>query len=85
MIKNILSVCIFFFAISFFFFIINTYFSDNQKKKIKKSRELISQTIKKNIEGLPILPNNTDDVIEFNSGFDNKINRNFWKLFKKND
>ena len=33
------------------------------------------------------LINDTNNVIEFNSGFEkiNKIERNFWKLFKKND
>ena len=51
----------------------------------------ISNTLKKissNIDGLPILVNDTNDVIEFNSGFRNnnsKIKRNFWNLFKKND
>ena len=37
---------------------------------------------------LPILKNDTYNVIEFNSGYDtnnNKIKRNFWNLFKKND
>ena len=35
---------------------------------------------------LPVLLNDTNNVIEFNSGFkekNNKIKRNFWKLFKK--
>ena len=35
---------------------------------------------------LPVLLNNTVDVIEFNSGFENtnkrSFKRNFWELFK---
>jgi|TARA_B110000259_G_C13992757_1_gene393183 hypothetical protein len=88
MIKNILSVLIFAFSISFFYFLGNVYFSDNQLKKVKYNRETISKKIKNNIAGLLILPSNTNNAIEFNSGFENKNKkreRNFWKLFIKND
>jgi hypothetical protein len=37
---------------------------------------------------LPILKNDTNDIIEFNSGYNEditKIKRNFWNLFKKDD
>jgi hypothetical protein len=88
MIKNILSVLIFLFIICFIYVIINIYFSENQETKIKKKREIISQKINDNIGGLVILHNDTDNVIEFNSIFENKntkIKRNFWKLFKRND
>ena len=50
--------------------------------------ETIVQKINSNTNGLPFLANDTNDVIIFNSGFENKnqkIERNFWKLFKKND
>jgi hypothetical protein len=43
------------------------------------------QKIQNNYYELPILVNDTDDVIEFNFGIENKkhkIERNFWKLFK---
>ena len=46
------------------------------------------QKIKNNTDGLPILINDTNDIIEFNTGYkneNNKIKRNFWKLFIKND
>ena len=88
MTKNIFSVFVFLFCITFFFTVLNTYVSDNQKKKIINSRQTISKKIENNTEGLPVLINNTDDVIEFNSGLEsknNKIKRNFWNLFKKND
>jgi hypothetical protein len=88
MIKNIFSVLIFLFSVLFFFLVADTYFADYQKKKILKKREEVSQNINENIDGLPILVNDTNDVIIFNSGFENNdktIERNFWKLFKNND
>jgi len=86
MIKNILSVLIFLFSLSFLFFLGYVYISDEHEKKIYKNRKKISQKIINNMDGIPFLPNDTNNVIEFNSGFDNKnikIERNFWKLFKK--
>mgnify|MGYP001178985886 CR=1 FL=1 len=88
MIKNILSVLTFLFFISFLFFVVNIYFSESQKKKILKNREFTLEKIQNNIRNLPILVNDTNNVIEFNSGFETenmKIKRSFWKLFKKND
>ena len=88
MIKNTLSVLIFFFSILFFYLVLNIYLSETEKKKIKENREILSQKNTNDINGLPVLTNNTNDVIKFNSGFENenrKIERNFWKLFKKND
>ena len=88
MIKYILSVLVFLFSISFFFVVGNIYFSDKYKKKINLNRVNISEIIENNINGLPILMNDTNNVIEFNTGFNNenrKLERNFWKLFKKND
>ena len=88
MIKNILSILIFLFSTSFFYFVGTTYFLDNQETKTNKNKQSISKKIKNNINGLPILFNDNNDVIEFNPGFKNEINkveRNFWKLFKKND
>jgi len=88
MIKNTLSVIIFIFLISFCYFFGKLYFSESQKNKINKNRETISQIINNNISELPVLTNDTNNVIEFNSGFEsekNKVKRNFWKLFIKND
>ena len=52
------------------------------------NRIINTEKIKDNVDKLTILINDTDNVIEFNSGFENKnnkIDRNFWKLFIKND
>lgn len=88
MFKNILSVLIFLFIISFLFLVINTYISENHKFKVMNNRIINTEKIKDNVDKLTILINDTDNVIEFNSGFENKnnkIDRNFWKLFIKND
>jgi len=88
MLKNILSVSIFLLTTSFFYFVSHEYLSHNYDSKIKKNMETIVQKIKSNTNGLPFLANDTNNVIIFNSGFENKnqkIERNFWKLFKKND
>ena len=69
-------------------YIASTYFSETNKKKIKKNRSLIESKIKSNATNLPTLQNDTDNIIEFNSDFnsdENKIKRNFWDLFKKNE
>ena len=69
MIKNTLSVLIFIFSITFLYFVGNIYFSENQELKVKKNRDTISKKIQNNIGNLQILANDTDNVIEFNSGY----------------
>ena len=86
MIKNFISVLIFLFIFLFIFFIVSTYISDKNKKKINSNRKNIYSKIEDSFVTLPLLKNNTNDVIEFNSGYENenkKIQRNFWNLFKK--
>jgi uncharacterized protein YxeA len=88
MIKNIFSVLIFLSICFFIFFVVSIYISDKNIKKINTNRANVYKKIEENISNLPLLTNDTNDVIEFNSGYDNdnnKIKRNFWKLFKKND
>ena len=88
MIKYFFSVLVFLFIFLFIFFIISTYISDNNKKKIKLNRADIYSKIENDLSNLPFLKNDTDNVIEYNSGYDNenkKVKRNFWNLFKKND
>tara|TARA_B110000285_G_scaffold75098_1_gene86482 strand:- start:107 stop:373 length:267 start_codon:yes stop_codon:yes gene_type:complete len=88
MIKNFFSVLIFFFIFLFIFFIFSTYISDENQNKINLNRKNIYSKIEDSLATLPLLKNNTQDVVEFNSGYENdnkKIKRNFWDLFKKND
>lgn len=88
MIKHIFSVLIFILIFLFIFFVVSTYISNNNKEKIKKNRKNLYSTIDENLSDLPLLKNDTTNVIEFNSGYNsdkNKIKRNFWNLFKKDD
>ena len=88
MIKHFFSVSIFIFIFSFLFFVTTTYKSKRNVEKINLNRTNIYLKIDENISSLPLLKNDTHDVIIFNSGFEdsnNKIKRNFWNLFKKND
>ena len=88
MIKNIFLVLIFLSIFFFIFFVISTYMSDKNIKKINTNRTSVYKKIEENISNLPLLTNDTKDVIEFNSGYrndNNKIKRNFWELFKKHD
>ena len=63
------------------------YYSSNKNIKNKEfNRNNINQLLNDKISDLPILKNDTDDVIEFNDGFSNEIKndkpRSFWNLLK---
>ena len=70
----------------FFFNIYSFYSSNNNLESKEFNRSNIDQIINKKISNLPILKNNTDNVIEFNDGFSNEIKngkpRSFWNLLK---
>ena len=88
MIKHFLSVLIFIFIFVFIFFVTSTYISNKNKEKINTNRKNVYLKIEEIMSALPLLKNDTNDAIEFNSGYnnyENKIKRNFWNLFIKND
>ena len=88
MIKHFLSVLIFLFISFFIFFVILIYLSNKNKEKINSNRINVDTKIEENLSSLSTLKNDTSDVIEFNTGYNNdknKIKRNFWNLFKQND
>ena len=63
------------------------YYSSNKNIKNKEfNRNIIDQLLNDKISNLPILKNDTDNVIEFNDGFSNQIKndkpRSFWNLLK---
>ena len=63
------------------------YYSSNKNIKNKEfNRNNIDQILNDKISNLPILKNDTDNVIEFNDGFSNQIKndkpRSFWNLLK---
>tara|TARA_X000000368_G_C22988528_1_gene693251 strand:- start:602 stop:865 length:264 start_codon:yes stop_codon:yes gene_type:complete len=70
-----------------FFFNIYKYYSSNKNiKNINLNRSNIEEIIKKKISDIPILKNDTNNVIEFNDSFDEEIKNNkkrsFWDLLK---
>lgn len=89
MIYKFIKILILLLVILFFFTVFNYYFSEKNISLVKNNRTNLNARILNNISKLPILINNTKDVIEFNSGFESSskqnFKRNFWELFKKND
>tara|TARA_B100002052_G_scaffold296525_1_gene325160 strand:- start:938 stop:1204 length:267 start_codon:yes stop_codon:yes gene_type:complete len=88
MIKNLISLSMIISICLFIFFVITEYLSDKNKKLINLNRLNIDQGINEESMNLPILKSDTDNVIEFNEGYNQKNNtkpqRKFWKLFKNN-
>ena len=78
-----------FFLILVIMFFGTTYkfYSSNKNIKDKEfNRNNIDQILNDKISNLPVLKNDTDNVIEFNDGFSNEIKkdkpRSFWNLLK---
>ena len=86
MLKNILNLFIIIGIIIFYFSIFKYYSSNQNIKKTNLNRKNIEQILKTKIVNITVLSNDTNDVIEFNSGFSDEIEndepRNFWKLLK---
>jgi len=81
---NILMIII----IMFFILFIYNYYSSNKNINSKiYNRSNADQILKEKIKDLPVLLNDTDNVIEFNNSLDNKMinekKRSFWNLFNK--
>ena len=86
MLKNIVNLFLILCCILFFIFIYRYYFSIQNITNVTNDRTNIETNLKDKSVNLPILKNDTNDVIEFNSGFNEEINetkpRNFWNLLK---
>ena len=77
----------FLFLILAFFTTIYKYYSSKKNIEAKYfNRDNIDKIINAKISNLPILKNDTNNVIKFNDGFSNEINndkpRSFWNLLK---
>ena len=79
----------FFFLILVFLFFLTVfkYYSSKKNIEIKDfNRNNINTIINNKTTNLPILENDTNNVIEFNDGFSNEIKndkkRSFWNLLK---
>ena len=68
----------------FLFFTGKYYFSDENIKKSYRSQKNIEEKIKVYAKNLPILENDTNDVIEYVKQTDKKKKKkfNFWKLLE---
>ena len=84
--KKFLNFFFFIILFTYLFFIFNYYFSEKNVKDINMNRSNFQNNLRNNTIDLPILENDTNNVIEFNSSFSNNIKnkkpRNFWNLFK---
>lgn len=83
---KILNILLIFLVIIFYG---STYKYYSSKKNIKTkefNRNNIDEILNNKISNLPILKNDTNNVIEFNDGFSNEIQndkpRSFWNLLK---
>ena len=85
MFKKIFLLIIIALIIIFFYLIILYYNSEYNKEKIFLKRNNIDNSILNNSYNLPLLKNDTSDIINFNSGFSNinKKKRKFWELLNK--
>ena len=71
----------------FLFFTVKYYFSDDNRKKSYRSFINIENKINSYAENLPILENNTKDIIEYIDKTEIKKKKKyyFWDLIGKND
>ena len=84
--QKIVSIVLFILVIIFFGSTYKYYSSNKNIKNKEFNRKNIEEILNDKISNLPILNNDTDNVIEFNDGFSNEIKkdkpRSFWKLLK---
>jgi len=88
MFKEIYKVIYFIIILLFVYLLFAMYFSEENIKKIKKNHVNIENSFKDYLSNLPILENDTNDVIIYNSSefLEKKIKkRKFWELLKKNE
>ena len=79
---------IFIFIIFLFLFLTGRYyFSDDNKKKSYRSLKTINEKINIYVQKLPILKNDTNNIIEYveQSSEKKKKKFNFWKLLESNE
>ena len=81
------NILMFLFVIIFILGVFNFYFSKTNFKLKDYNRSNIDLILKEKIRDLPILANDTNNIIEFNDSFDEEDNsdkkRSFWELLNK--
>ena len=72
----------------FIFFVIKFYLSENNIKLSNKIMFQYQNELDKKFNNLPIIKNDTNDIIEYTNEieeFKNKKQRKFWNLLKTNE
>ena len=71
----------------FIFFTLKHYFSDSNKKKSYRSLNNINEQISIYAKKLPVLEDDTKNIIEYTKENNNKKKKkfNFWKLLETNE
>tara|TARA_B110000008_G_scaffold201541_1_gene200189 strand:+ start:209 stop:472 length:264 start_codon:yes stop_codon:yes gene_type:complete len=87
MLKEIKSLIFIFIICLFLFFTARYYFSDTNKKNSYRSLNSINEKIKIYSDNLPILKDDTKNIIKFVDQSNNKKKKkfNFWKLLETNE
>ena len=87
MLKEIKSLIFIFIICLFLFFTGRYYFSDTNKKNSYRSLNSINEKIKIYSNNLPILKDDTKNIIKFVDQSNNKKKKkfNFWKLLETNE
>jgi len=84
--KKVINIFFLILIIVFFLFSYKYYSSSKNIEAKNFNRNNINEIIKAKMSNLPVLNNDTDNVIEFNDGISNKIDetkpRSFWNLLK---
>ena len=84
---KILNIIMFLLIIFFILSIYSFYSSDKNIDTKNYNRENIDQILKEKISNLPVLENDTNNIIEFNNSLKNEIEENkkrsFWDLLKR--
>jgi hypothetical protein len=83
--NKLINTIMFLSIILFITIIIKYYFSSHTINTKNYNRLNIDQILNKKTLNLPILTNDTDNVIEFNNSLDNQVDekkRSFWDLIK---
>ena len=86
MIYKILNFTLIFIIFLFIYFLTKFYFSDENKKNLYENSLELDKKFTEIIENIPLLKNDTENVIEFNN-FENNSgineNKKFWNLLNK--
>ena len=87
MIKEIRYTIFLVIIIGFIFFSLKYYFSDTNKKKSYRSLKNIGQKIDLYSQNIPILDNDTKNIIEYSKSTNTKKKKKyfFWELISKDD